>query len=122
MLLCSLRVHLGIVGVKVFWAVLALAASCLGACQLPTNVATKRVDSLRLAQDTCLRGNVAQFDDRTSDAQQVGRFVAMSCSVQTEKLVQYAVPYATRQEYAAFQNDAAVRATGYVLSSRGAAS
>ena len=107
---------------KVFCAVLALAAPCLGACQLPTNVATKRVDSLRLAQNTCLRENVAQFDDRTSDAQQVGRYVAMSCSVQTEKLVQYAVPYATRQEYAAFQNDAAVRATGYVVSSRAAAS
>jgi hypothetical protein len=113
---------LGIVGVKVFWAVLALVAPCLGACQLPTNVATKRVDSLRSAQDTCLRENVAQFEDRTSDARQVGRFVAMSCSVQTEKLVQYAVPYATRQEYAAFQNDAAVRATGYVVSSRAAAS
>ena len=46
----------------------------------------------------------------------------MSCSVQTEKLTQYAVPYATRQEYAAFQNDAVVRATGYVASSRAAAS
>ena len=107
---------------KTFWAVLALVAPCLGACQLPTNVATKRVDSLRQAQDSCLKENIAQFDDRTSDARQVGRFVAMSCSVQTEKLVQYAVPYATRQEYTAFQNDAAVRAAGYVVSSRGAAS
>ena len=107
---------------KTFWAVLALVAPCLGACQLPTNVATKRVDSLRAAQDSCLKENIAQFDDRTSDARQVGRFVAMSCSVQTEKLVQYAVPYATRQEYTAFQNDAAARAAGYVVSSRGAAS
>ena len=107
---------------KAFWAVLALVAPCLGACQLPTNVATKHVDSLRSAQDTCLRENIAQFDDRAADARQVGRYVAMSCSVQTEKLVQYAVPYATREEYAAFQNDAAVRATGYVLSSRAAAS
>lgn len=107
---------------KTFWAVLSLLAPCLGACQLPTNVATKRVDSLRSAQDSCLRENIAQFDDRTSDARQVGRFVAMSCTIQTEKLVQYAVPYATRQEYAAFQVDAAVRATGYVISSRGVAS
>ena len=107
---------------KVLWAVLALAAPCLGACQLPTNVAIKRVESLRSAQDSCLRENISQFDDRMSDARQVGRFVAMSCSVQTEKLVQYAVPYATRQEYTAFQNDAAVRATGYVLTSRGTAS
>lgn len=101
---------------------MALVAPCLGACQLPTNVAIKRVDSLRSEQDACLRGNVAQFDDHTSDAQQVGRYVAMSCTVQTEKLVQYAVPYATRAEYAAFQFDATKRATGYVLSSRGAAS
>ncbi len=107
---------------KILWAFLALVAPCLGACQLPTNIATKNVDSLRSAQDTCLRENVAQFDDRTSDARQVGRFVAMSCTVQTEKLVQYAVPYATRQEYAAFQSDAAARAAGYVVSSRGAAS
>ena len=121
-LLSLLGVYLGIVDVKIFWAVLALVAPCLGACQLPTNVAIKRIDALRSAQDTCLRENVAQFDDRASDARQVGRYVAMSCSVQTEKLVQYAVPYATRQEYAAFQNDALVRATGYVVSSRGAAS
>ena len=107
---------------KSYWIVLAFLAPCLGACQLPTNVATKRVDSLRSAQDTCLRENIVQFDDHTSDAHQVGRFVAMSCSIQTEKLVQYAVPYATRQEYAAFQNDAAVRATGYVVSSRAVAS
>ena len=107
---------------KTFWAILALAVPCLGACQLPTNVATKRVDSLRSAQDTCLRENIPQFDDRTSDAQQVGRYVAMSCSIQTEKLVQYAVPNATRQEYVAFQNDAAARAAGYVLNSRAAAS
>src|SRR5476651_1797604 len=58
----------GDVSVKVFWAMLALVAPCLGACQLPTNVATRRVDSLRSAQDTCLRENIVQFDDRTSDA------------------------------------------------------
>jgi hypothetical protein len=122
-MLCSAPgAHPGIVEVKAFWAVLALAAPCLGACQLPTNVATKRVDSLRAAQDLCLRDNISQFDDRTSDPRQVGRYVAMSCSVQTEKLVQYAVPYATRQEYAAFQDDATARAAGYVLSSRAAAS
>jgi hypothetical protein len=107
--------------VKGFWTVLALAAplATLGACQLPTNVAIKRVDSLRAEQDACLKANIAQFDDRASDAAQVGRFVAMSCSVQTEKLVQYAVPYATRREYDAFQIDAAQRAAGYVHVSRG---
>ena len=99
---------------------LALAAPLvsLSACQLPTNVAIKRVDSLWAVQDACLKANIAQFDDRASDAAQVGRYVAMSCSVQTEKLVQYAVPYATRQEYDAFQVDAAKRATNYVVVSR----
>ena len=107
---------------KSIWAVLALVAPCLGACQLPTNVAIKRIDELRQAQDACLKDNVAQFEEPTTDVRQIGRYVAMSCTTQTDKLVQYAVPYATRQEYAAFQNDAAVRATRYVLSARGTAS
>ncbi len=105
---------------KGYWYLLALAAPCLAACQLPTNVAIKRVDSLRAEQDACLKTNIAQFDDRSSDDKQVGRFVAMSCTTQTDKLVQYAVPYATRSEYQAFQNDAVARAAGYVRSSRGA--
>lgn len=98
---------------------LALVAPCLAACQLPTNVAIKRVDSLWAEQDACLKGNIAQFDDHGADAARVGRFVAMSCTTQTDKLVQYAVPYATRKEYQAFQDDAAARATGYVRNSRG---
>jgi hypothetical protein len=104
--------------VKGFWTVLALAAP-LGACQLPTNVAIKRIDSLRAEQDACLKANIAQFDDRGSDAAHVGRYVAMSCSMQTEKLVQYAVPYANRREYDSFQIDATRRATSYVLAARG---
>jgi hypothetical protein len=114
---------LGLGRVKVFWSVLALLAPCfVGACQLPTNVAIKRIDSLRAEQDACLRDNVAQFEDHATDARQIGQFVAMSCTVQTEKLVQYAVPYATRRELLAFQSDAVARATGYVLSSRGTSS
>ncbi len=107
---------------KNYWILLAVVAPCLGACQLPTNVAIKRMDSLRGEQEACLKGNVAQFEDHASDAKQVGRYVAMSCSVQTEKLVQYAVPYATRQEYEAFQVDAVTRATSFVVISRSASS
>jgi hypothetical protein len=110
------------VKLKAFQALLPSMALCLGACQLPTNVALKRIDSLRAEQDNCLKGNIAQFDDRSSDPKQIGRFVAMSCTIQTEKLVQYAVPYATRREYSAFQDDAAARAASYVLSARDAAS
>ena len=105
---------------KGYLFLLALVAPCLAACQLPTNVAIKHVDSLRAEQDACLKGNIAQFDDH-GDAAQVGRFVAMSCTTQTDKLVQYAVPYATRREYQAFQDDAAVRAAAYVRISRGLA-
>jgi hypothetical protein len=108
--------------VKSLWIVLAVVAPCLGACQLPTNVAIKHVDSLRAEQDACLKGNVAQFDDRNSDVKQVGRYVAMSCSVQTDKLVQYAVPYASRQEYEAFQVDAAARAANFVVIARSTSS
>jgi len=106
---------------KGYWYLLALAAPCLAACQLPTNVAIKHVDSLRAEQDACLKNNIAQFDDRGADDKKVGRFVAMSCTTETDKLIQYAVPNATRKEYQAFQDDAAARAAGYVRSSRGGA-
>ena len=108
---------------KSFWTMVALAAplASLGACSLPSNVAIKRIDSLRAEQDACLKNNIAQFDDRTSTAAQVGQYVAMSCSMQTEKLVQYAVPYANRREYDSFQSEAARRAAKYVETARGAA-
>lgn len=109
----------GRVIVKGLCSLLLLAPLCLGACQLPTNVATKRVDSLRAEQEACLKDNVAQFEDRAADAKRIGHFIAMSCTTQTDKLVQYAVPYATRREYQAFQDDAAARAAGYVRYARG---
>jgi hypothetical protein len=99
---------------------IALTALGLAACQLPTNVALKHIDELRAQQDSCLKSNISQFEDPGSDPKQVGRFVAMSCTTQTEKLVQYAVPYATPKERKAFDDDAAMRAAGYVMLSRGA--
>jgi len=107
-------------GKGIWWcAPLALATLGVAACQLPTNVALKHIDELRAAQDACLRANVPQFEDAGSDPRQVGRFVAMSCSVQTDKLIQYAVPYATPKEWKAFHDDAAMRAAGYVMQARG---
>jgi hypothetical protein len=107
---------------KNFWIVLAVAAplSTLGACQLATNVALKRSDSLWAEQNACLKANIAQFDSRASDAEQVGRQVAMSCSAQTEKLVRYVLPTANRRDYEAFEVDATQRSLAYVLASRGA--
>ncbi|UYN94238.1 MAG: hypothetical protein KIT25_19695 [Enhydrobacter sp.] len=96
-----------------------LPALLLAACQLPTNVALLKVDELRAAQNACLSGNVVQFDDGVTEASRIGRFVAMSCTVQTDKLVQYAIPHANRTEREAFEHDAALRATGFVLRARG---
>jgi hypothetical protein len=91
----------------------------LGACTLPTNVKIKKIDELRAAQTACLVNNVPQFEDNVSPPGKIGRFVAMSCNVETEKLVYYAVPNPTAHERHAFEDDAVMRATGYVIRSRG---
>ncbi len=97
---------------------MAVGASCLGACTLPTNIKLKQIDQLRAAQTSCLVNNVPQFEDRVSDPAKIGHYVAMSCNIQTEKLVYYAVPHPTPQERQAFEDDAVKRATGFVIRSR----
>lgn len=106
---------------KAFYLVAGMTL-CLGACTLPTNVKLKKIDELRAAQTACLVGNVSQFDDHVSTPSKIGRYIAMSCNVETEKLVYYAVPNPTPRERRAFEEDAALRATGYVMRSRGATS
>ena len=99
---------------------LALAAAmALGACTLPTNVKIKKTEELRAAQTACLASNLPQFEDGSSEPSKVGRFVAMSCTVETEKLVYYAVPHPTAQERKAFEDDAVMRATKLVMQKRG---
>jgi hypothetical protein len=102
-------------------ALIALSALALGACTLPTNVALQKIDSLRAAQNACLSSHVSQHDDGVSDPGRVGYSIAASCQADTDRLVQYAVPYATPSEREGFQRDAALRATGYVLRARGTA-
>lgn len=97
----------------------AAMALGLGACTLPANVKINKMEELRAAQNNCLVENVPKFEDGASEPSKIGRFVAMSCSVQTEKLTYYAVPYPTAQERQAFSDDAALRATGYVMNARG---
>ena len=92
----------------------------VGACTLPTNVKQKRTEELRAAQTACLVNNLPQFEDNSSEPSKIGRFVAMSCTVETEKLVYYAVPHPTVQERKAFEDDAVMRATKMVLQRRGA--
>lgn len=98
--------------------VVALIVLGVGACTWPTNVGLKRTDDLQAAQAACLSGNVAQFDDRTSPPASIGRYVAMSCSVETSKLIQYVIPYANEVERQAMMLDAERRATAYVMSAR----
>jgi hypothetical protein len=101
---------------------LILFALLLGSCTAipiyddPKRVA--RIDKLREARDLCLVENVHQFDDGTSDPAKIGNYVAMACNVQTGKLVDLAIPYPSPKTREAFQEEAARRATGYVLTSR----
>jgi hypothetical protein len=96
-----------------------VAALAVGACTASPNVKIKKAEELRAAQTACLTNNVPQFEDGSSEPSKVGRFVAMSCTVETDKLVYYAVPHPTPQERQAFQDDATMRATKLVMRSRG---
>ena len=77
-----------------------------------------RIAELREERDLCLIQNVPQFDDGASTPAKVGNYVAMSCSVQTTKLVDLAIPYPSQQARSAFQQEAVRLATGYVLTAR----
>jgi len=95
-----------------------LLASCTAIPNYDDPKRVARIEKLREARDLCLIQNVPQFDDGTSNAAKVGNYVAMSCSHQTSKLVELAIPYPSRHARDAFQEEAAKRATGYVLTAR----
>jgi hypothetical protein len=93
-------------------------ASCAA---IPTYDDPRRVDRierLREARDLCLVKNVQAFDDGKSSAAKVGNYVAMSCTGETSKLVELAIPGPDQRVRAAFQEEAVRRATGYVLTTR----
>jgi hypothetical protein len=77
-----------------------------------------KAEKLREERDLCLIRNAHNFDDGRSDAAKVGEYTAMSCSNETSKLVEMAIPYPSRHDRDAFQQDAAFRATGYVMTAR----
>jgi hypothetical protein len=77
-----------------------------------------RIERLREARDLCLVKNVQAFDDGTSAASKIGNYVAMSCTVETGKLVELAIPRPDQHARSAFQEEAVRRATGYVLTTR----
>ena len=101
---------------------LLLLALPLASCSaLPTYDDPKRVakiEKLREARDLCLVENVHMFDDGRSAPAKVGNYVAMSCNVQTGKLVDLAIPYPNPKTREAFQEEAVRLATGYVQTSR----
>ena len=95
-----------------------LIASCVSACTLPTNVAIKQLDTLRAEQTTCLVKNAQQMDDRTSDPNAIARDIAIACSEATERLVTHAIAKPNPEERRAFQEEAELRAAGYVKLAR----
>lgn len=96
-----------------------VAIFSVGACTLPTNVAIKKLDTLRAEQTTCLISHARQMDDRASDPEQIAREVAAACNDATERLVAHAIAKPNPQERRAFEKDAEVRAAGYVKLARG---
>jgi hypothetical protein len=103
---------------RVFPVLLALAVT---ACAPPMYEDSKRVakaEKLREERDLCLIRNAHNFDDGRSDAPKIGEYTAMSCSNETSKLVEMAIPYPSRHDGDAFQQEAAFRATGYVMMAR----
>ena len=120
-MLRPLEARVGTADLKVLY-IAAAAALIVGGCTLPTNVKLKKIDELRAAQTSCLVNNVPQFDDRVSEPAKIGRYVAMSCNVETEKLVYYAVPHPSAKEREGFDQDAMMRATGFVIRARSGAS
>ncbi len=102
-----------------FVVLLALTlAACIAPPQNEDSKPVSKVEKLREERDLCLIQHIPQFDDGRSDAAKVGEYVAMSCANETSKLVELAIPYPSRHDRDAFQQDAAFRATRYVMTVR----
>ena len=95
-----------------------LVASCTAIPVYDDPRRVARIEKLREARDLCLIENVHKFDDGTSDPAKIGNYVAMSCNVQTGKLVDLAIPFPSPRARESFQEEAARLATGYIMTSR----
>ena len=78
----------------------------------------EKIDRLWKERDDCLLANAPQFDDRTSDARKVARFVALACATQTTKLMEMAIPDPDQKARDAFQAEAERRAADIVVTFR----
>lgn len=77
-----------------------------------------KIERLWRERDDCLLANTPQFDDGASDARKVARFVAMSCTTQTTKLMEMTIPEPDQKARDAFQAEAERRAADIVVTFR----
>lgn len=77
-----------------------------------------KVERLWKERDICLLTNTPQFDDRVSDPRKIARFIAMSCSNETTKLLEMTIPEPDQKARLAFQQEAERRAATIVLDFR----
>jgi hypothetical protein len=78
----------------------------------------QKVEKLWKERDICLLTNTPQFDDHVSDPRKIARFVAMSCTNQTTKLLEMTIPEPDEKARLAFQQEAERRAATIVLDFR----
>jgi hypothetical protein len=77
-----------------------------------------RIEKLWKERDICLLTNTPQFDDHVSDPRKIARFVAMSCTNETTKLLEMTIPEPDAKARAAFQQEAERRAATIVVDFR----
>ena len=95
-----------------------LAAGCAGFPLYDNPRKELRVERLWKERDICLLTNTPQFDDHVSDPRKIARFVAMSCTNQTTKLLEMTIPEPDEKARLAFQQEAERRAATIVLDFR----
>jgi hypothetical protein len=78
----------------------------------------EKIERLWRERDDCLLTNAPQFDDRTSDIRKIARFVAMSCTTQTIKLMELTIPDADQKARDAFQAEAERRGADIIVTFR----
>ena len=94
------------------------AAGCSAFPQYANPPLQTKVEKLWKERDICLLTNAPQFDDHVSDPRKIARFVAMSCTTQTIKLLEMAIPEPDEKARLAFQQEAERRAATIVLDFR----
>jgi hypothetical protein len=103
-------------------AICLLLALPVGGCAWQPNYENPRhemkVERLWKERDDCLLTNTPQFDDRTSDPRKVAELVAMSCTTQTTKLLEFTIPQPDQKARDAFQGEAVRRAADIVMTFR----